>query len=405
MMNILFLSLGEFRSIKERGIYTDLLREFISHDNNIYILSPDENTKNNKIQILREKRCVILKVYTGRIQKTNIIEKGINTILIEKRYKNAIKKYLKNVKFDLILYATPPITFVGVVAYVKKRDQAKTYLILKDIFPQNAIDIGLIKDYGIKKFIYMYFRKKEKELYSISDYIGCMSQANVNYIKTHNPEIISNKIEICPNSVEVFEKRLTDTDKKRIREKYGIPYDKRVFIYGGNLGKPQGISFLISCLKLCKDNNNLFILIVGNGTEYRKLKDFFDKEKPLNMKLMEHLPKDDYDCMVGACDVGLIFLDHKFTIPNFPSRLLSYMQARLPVVACTDICTDIGNVIVKGGFGWWCESNDVKEFLKLIKQACEMDLSDMQEKAWEYLRENYDVKISYEIIIKHFIEC
>lgn len=404
-MNILFLSLVEYKSVNEHGIYTDLLREFILHDNKIYIISPFEGKKSKRAHIIHEKRSVILRVYGGKIQKTNFIQKGINTILIGKRYKFAIKKYLKNVKFDLILYTTPPITFVDVVEYIKRRDGAKTYLLLKDIFPQNAVDIGLLKDCGLRKLLYMYFRKKEKKLYSISDYIGCMSQANVDYVKKHNPEITAKKIEVCPNSMEIYDKHLTQMDKIKIREKYDIPCDKRVFIYGGNLGKPQGIPFLLDCLSMCKDNKKIFILIVGNGTEYGMLENYFDKENPRNMKLMKYMPRDDYELMIEACDVGMIFLDHKFTIPNFPSRLLSYMQAKLPVLACTDICTDIGKVIVEGGFGWWCESNDVRKFWRLIKYVCEDDLRDKQEKACKYLRENYDVKIAYKIIMKHFVEC
>ena len=60
---------------------------------------------------------------------------------------------------------------------------------------------------------------------------------------------------------------------------------------------------------------------------------------------MKYLPKDEYDAMIGACDVGLIFLDYRFTIPNFPSRLLAYMQAKIPVLASTDPNTDVGSVI------------------------------------------------------------
>lgn len=81
---------------------------------------------------------------------------------------------------------------------------------------------------------------------------------------------------------------------------------------------------------------NVYFLIVGNGNDYEKLKFFVKQEKPENIKLLSVLPKEDYDSMVGACDVGLIFLDHRFTIPNFPSRLLTYMQAKLPVLAVTD---------------------------------------------------------------------
>lgn len=101
---------------------------------------------------------------------------------------------------------------------------------------------------------------------------------------------------------------------------------------------------------------------------------------------MQRLPKEDYDTLVGACDVGMIFLDYRFTIPNFPSRLLSYMQAKLPVLAVTDVNTDIGKIIVDGGFGWWCPSNSVEKFSSTIDLIVDSDLS-IGDKGFEYLKE------------------
>lgn len=401
-MNILFLSLGKYKSINERGIYTDLLRQFIANGDNVTILSALEEKLDKSSQIINEEKCKIIQVYTGKIQKTNIIEKGINTLLIETRYKNAIKKYCRSVCFDLVLYPTPPITLVGAVSYVKRRDNAKSYLLLKDIFPQNAVDIGMLSTKGIKGLIYKYFRNKEKKLYKISDYIGCMSQANVDYVLKHNPEISSEIVEICPNCIEVLDKSINDQARSNIREKYDIPLDKKVFVYGGNLGKPQGIDFLIKCMQSQKNNKDAYFLIVGDGTEYGKLKQFTEKHPQDNLKLMKRLPKEDYDTMVAACDVGMIFLDYRFKIPNFPSRLLSYMQAKIPVLVCTDINTDIGDIVETNGFGWKCLSNDIDSFSECIKKVFDSNLDKMGQHGGVYLKENYNTKVGYRIVMKHF---
>lgn len=367
-MNILFLTLLDFNSIDERNIYTDLLREFYKNGHSVYVISPVERRKNQTTKLLKTEKSTILKLKIGNTQKTNIIEKGISTVSIEPQFIAGIKKYFSDVKFDLVIYSTPPITFCNAIEFVKKRDGAKTYLLLKDIFPQNAVDLGMMSKSGIKGLIYKVFRNKEKKLYRISDYIGCMSQANVDYVLKHNPEINHEKVEICPNSVEVVDMSVDEKTRDEIRRKYDIPLDKKVFVYGGNLGKPQGIDFMIECLKSQKKNEDVYFLIVGDGTEYGKIEAYVENDRPANVKLMNRLPKEDYDKMVAACDVGMIFLDHRFTIPNFPSRLLSYMQAKIPVLAVTDPNTDIGKVVVDGGFGWWCESNDVDSFEICIKK-------------------------------------
>jgi len=399
-MNVLFLTLLAFESIQERTIYTDLLREFVKNGHHVYAISPAEKRLNIETHLIEEENAVILRLQIGNTQKTNIIEKGISTVMIEPQFKAAIKKYFSDVKFDLILYSTPPITLVSAIEYVKKRDEAKTYLLLKDIFPQNAVDIGLMSVTGVKGLLYKHFRRQEKKLYAISDRIGCMSQANVDYVVKHNPEVDPSKVEICPNCIEVVDKSIDEQTRVSIRNKYGIPLDKKIFVYGGNLGKPQGIPFIIECLKKCRDKEDVFFLIVGDGTEYHVLEKYANNSNQRNFKLMKRLPKEDYDTMVAACDVGLIFLDHRFTIPNFPSRLLSYMQAKLPVLACTDPNTDIGKVITEGGFGWWCESDDQQAFTALIQQISSCMLQDKQVASMEYLAEHYSSGVVAEVLMK-----
>lgn len=398
-MNILFITIGRMENIEDHTIYCDLLRCFRDHGHDVYTISPYEKNTGRETDYQYENGVHMLHVRTGNITGTsNLIEKGIATLSIESIFIRNIKKYFNNVKFDLILYSTPPITFCNAIRFVKNRDHARTYLLLKDIFPQNAVDIGMMKKTGIKGLIYKFFRMKEKKLYSISDRIGCMSQANVDYVIKHNPEIDPDKVEICPNSIEVIDKSVGPEERITIRNKYDIPFDKIVFIYGGNLGKPQGIPFLIQCLESQKDNQEAFFLVVGDGTEYGKLEEYERNANQSNFKLMKRLPKEDYDAMVGACDVGMIFLDHRFTIPNFPSRLLAYMQAKLPVLACTDPNTDIGKVITEGGFGWWCESDDSQKFSEILKYSLVSDMSCMADLEFEYLNRNYSVKDAYCII-------
>ena len=384
-MNILFLSLEVFNSINSRNIYTDLLREFTKNGHNVYSISPVEKKTHGHTTVIKEKNSILLQLKTGNIQKTNFIEKGISTVTIQNLYIQGIKKYFKAIKFELILYATPPITFCKVIEFVKKRDGAMSYLMLKDIFPQNAIDLGLFKKYGLTSVLYKYFRKKEIKLYKISDYIGCMSLANAKYLLKYNPYLDKEQIKICPNAIDIREINITSKERIDIRKKYDIPLDKKIFVYGGNLGKPQGIDFLIDSLRVESNNTNVFFVLVGDGTEFLKLERYIESEKPTNVKLIKRLPKEVYDRMIKSCDVGMIFLDHRFTIPNFPSRILSYMQAKIPVLACTDVNTDVGKVIVDGNFGWWCESNNVEEFHNTVKKICESDLVTLGNRGFNYL--------------------
>ena len=403
-MNIIFLTLSRLRSLNDGGIYADLMRKFVKEGHQVYIVTPVERREGLNTKLIEDEGTKILNVRTLNIQKTNILEKGVGTLLIERQYIKAIKKHLNGVSFDLITYSTPPITFTNVVRYLKKQNSgAISYLQLKDIFPQNAVDIGL---FGENSVFNWYFRKKEKALYDVSDFIGCMSPANVSFVLNHNPEVDASKVEVAPNSIELKEKEYEDGQEKAeryyIRKKYDLPIDKPIFIYGGNLGKPQGIDYLVKCLEANKNRLDCYIVIVGSGTDYNLIFDWYGKNKDKNVKLMNSLPKEDYDMLVKYCDVGLIFLDHRFTIPNYPSRLLSYLEYKMPVICATDLNTDIGKIAEENGYGYWCESVKPEDFTALVDRILASDRKAMGEKGYQFLKENYLVEHTYNKIMSHF---
>lgn len=407
-MNVIFLTLVRISNIDERHIYADLMREFRDEGHHVYIVTAAERRLGLDTTLVESHGVKILNVKTLNVQKTNIVEKGIGTLLIERQFKSAIKKYLSDVCFDLITYSTPPITFTNVVKYLKKMNpNAISYLQLKDIFPQNAVDM---KMFGEKSVFNWYFRRKEKALYEVSDYIGCMSSANVEFILRHNPEIDPKRVEVAPNSVELRGESLEQGQEKaeryNIRKKYDLPTDKPIFIYGGNLGKPQGIDYLVKCLDANKNRRDCYFVVVGSGTHYDIISEWYIKNlnenSNLNVKLMQSLPKADYDLLVKHCDVGLIFLDHRFTIPNYPSRLLSYLENKMPIICATDVNTDIGKIAEENGYGYWCESVKPEDFTSLVDKMLASDRKVMGEMGYEFLKNNYLVEHTYNAIMKHF---
>lgn len=399
-MNILFLTIAKINDITKRDIYTDLIRKFRDEGHYVYIVTPTERRYKKQTTFTEQDGVSVLQVRILNFQKTNIIEKGIGTLLIENQFLKAIKTYLSIINFDLVLYSTPPITFTKVVRYVKSNCSAKSYLLLKDIFPQNAVDLGMMKENSL---IHKLFRTKERNLYAVSDFIGCMSQANVEFICKHNPGINPGIVHVNPNSVELIDNGSTNERKIEFRHKFKIPLNITTFVSGGNLGKPQGIDFLIEVLHANIQNISVFFVVAGSGTEFEKIKKWFDLNKPNNAILLNGLPKTEYDQLMQACDIGMIFLDKRFTIPNYPSRLLSYLENRMPIITATDSNTDIGKDAEINGYGFYCESGN----LELINNQIELlsanpDLAKlMGNKGYHFLMANFSVDKSYSIIMDH----
>ena len=401
-MNVLYLTMSSgLRNIEANGIYTDLMRKFRDEGHEVYIIYPKERRLGERTELVTDNRVHALGVKTLNVTKTNVIEKGIGQLLLESQFMAALKRYFADVKFDLILYSTPPITFTKVIKYAKQRNlQAMSYLMLKDIFPQNAVDLGMLSKSGVKGLLYRSFRKKEKELYRVSDYIGCMSPANVKYVLQHNPEVNPAIVEIAPNSYDV-PKNAHQIDRVAIRNKYGLPIDKSIFIYGGNMGKPQGIPFLIECMDAVADRTDCHFVVVGDGTEFPKLDAWVKEVKPKSVSVFRKLPKADYDALASACDVGLIFLDYRFTIPNYPSRLLPYLMERKPIIAVTDPNCDTGALAEANGYGFYCPSNSVNAFVNAVNRMLASDIQQMGENGYRFYLNNYTVEHTYQAIVKH----
>lgn len=380
-------------SFQSATIYLDLMNEFIKRGHQVTIVAgTSENYQENKIY--QEEGCKVVYVRLPDQFKAGKIKKGLVQLMMEPKMISQIKRHFWKEEFDLILYPTPPITLANVVMKCKKHFHAKSYLMLKDIFPQNAVDLHMMRE---KSLIHRYFLFVEKNLYHASDYIGCMSKANIQYMKNKLAPIEQMKLELFPNTIYV---KPIPLKKERESEK-----EITHFVFGGNLGKPQAIDFLLKGIEQLNHYDLAKFLIIGDGTESKKVETYIKEHKLFQAEYHRQLSREEYEKKLMLQDVGLVLLNKDFTIPNFPSRILSYMQMAKPILAVTDSTTDIGDVITKEAeCGYFCPSDDVEKFVAVIQNICEnKDLQSVKgNNGYAYLKEHYSVEQSVTILEKHF---
>lgn len=376
------------------GLYPDLMEELASRGHSVIVIKQDETRIYGTSELSTHNNVSVYSIPTGKLTKVNLFIKAINLFLFEKRFYRGVSK-IKFDTIDLLIYSTPPINFLHTVMRLKEKYNPISYLLLKDIFPQNAVDLHIMKK---KSILYKLNRSKEKKLYKSADIIGCMSPANVAYIKNHNMFLTNTNIHVSPNCIKpssnVFSKENT------------VFSNKLNIIYGGNLGKPQGISFLLEIISLIETKPDISLTIVGNGTEFLKINNYIRKKKIKNTQLFPFMDKTKYLHLLRSMDVGLILLDCRFTIPNFPSRVLDYLDNYLPVLACTDIYSDIKDQICDKGAGLWSVSDDIDKFEEKINYLINNKklLIDMGLKAKELLLSQYSCKIVVDIIENKYLE-
>ena len=377
-------------------IYTDLAETLVENGHSVVVLAADSDV-DTKMATSFEHGCEVIRVKTQSIYNTGVIKKGFSTVVLPINLKRAMKQYLMKRDFDLILFESPPSTLHGVVGYAKKLFGAKSFLMMKDIFPQNAVDLGLMK----KGLAYHYFKQQERALYDIADVIGCMSQANMDYLAMHS-HVPVKKMIIFPNTKKIKEHPVNDNS---VRNKYGIPLNKVVFVFGGNMGKPQGIDFLTSAIRASERIENAFFVLVGRGTERDRALEKLNGCS--NYVMIDNLQRDEYEKLIASCDVGIVSLDSRFTIPNYPSRILSYMEYEMPVIAATDSNTDFSALIKESGCGYWVRSDSVADFVSATERMAlnpEKRVA-MGKSGRKYMEKNLDTKISVDLIEMYMSNC
>ncbi len=192
-------------------------------------------------------------------------------------------------------------------------------------------------------------------------------------------------------------------ETKSIRDKYSIPEDVCVFIFSGNLGVGHGLNFLVDTIRTLKDYKKAFFIIGGAGTQYSYLERKFIEDMPSNALLYNWLPREDFEKILMASDVGLILL-YKYTSPQFPSRILSYLDYCKPVLCAINHETDLGRIVEQEKCGKSVLHGDKEAFINGIKYYSEHPIERVQMgmSGRALLLNRYTANHSYRTIIDHF---
>lgn len=309
----------------------DLAFEFDRLGHQVTVITVSDLIKSD-FEITNENGIRVLRVKTGKIDGASKIVRAFNELMISRNIWKTGKKYFESNPCDLIVWYSPTIFFGSLVAKIKKRFSSRSYLILRDIFPEWAIDAGILK----KGIVSRFFQIKELEQYNAADIIGVQSPANLEYFQKN---FLSDriKIEVLYNWTSSVEKGIPNSS---YREKFGLK-DKVVFFYGGNIGLAQDFDNIIRLAENLRNEDRAFFLIVGDGSETERLKKIILIKNLQNIRICEPVSQKEYLAMLSEFDVGMISLDKKMKTHNFPGKMLGYMYFSMPVLASINPGNDL----------------------------------------------------------------
>ncbi|MCB8566025.1 glycosyltransferase family 4 protein [Fusobacterium ulcerans] len=403
-MNILFLYLRHSESKDDSTLTRELSDEFSRNGNNITVVTILEKKFKRETEYKIENGYEVLRVKTGNYFNVgNKIEKGITTLTMIPKLKRGILKYLGDKKYDLIITHTPFLSDASLINPLKRYFKCPAHLILWDIFPQNAKDIGMMKN----NIIFNFFKQKEKKMFLAYDQIWCMSNGNIKYLQEKYEYLDKDKIKLLKNWAYIKPK--LEITKEEIRKKYGYSEEDFLAIFGGNMGKPQKLENILSLAEKCLELPEVKFIFAGNGSERERLKKIAMDKKLKNIRFIDQLPREDYEKFTSACNIGLVSLDERFTVPNFPSKTTDYFKLSLPILASLDKCSaaDYGKFLekeVRGGI--FAEAGNVEDlYEKFLTLYNSKDLrKQLGNNGRGYYEEHLGVDKAYKVIINSIKE-
>jgi glycosyltransferase involved in cell wall biosynthesis len=295
------------------------------------------------IEEWRGVRVVRLKAL--KTKDVGYVRRTINEFLMPfAMLRNLRRSPLAAEKWGGVAWYSPTIFLGPMVSALKRASACRSYLIIRDIFPEWAADMGLMG----RGLPYRVFKAVANYQYSVADVIGVQTPGNRGYFTDwlkgpdRRVEVLQNWLANAPASscsISIDQTALAG---------------RKIFVYAGNMGVAQGMGILLDLAERLKQRSDIGFLFVGRGSDAQRLRAEAKQRALDNVVFFDEIDPDEIPGLHAQCHVGLVALDPRHKTHNIPGKFLSYMQAGLPVLASINPGNDLVELISAEQVGRVC---------------------------------------------------
>lgn len=372
----------------------DLGVEMRQQGHHVTIITPSEHVTEN-LRVTYEEGLQVARIKTGKLKGTSKVVRAYREASLSAHLWRQGREFFRAQNCDLIIFYSPSIFFGALAAKLKALWRCPAYLILRDIFPQWAVDAGVLH----KGLVYKFFRWKELAQYAAADVIGVQSPANLEYF-TKQRWGQDYQLEVLYNWTTLDEPPLPAADYRRQLKLQ----DKVVFFYGGNIGVAQDMDNIVRLAASLQQERQVHFLLVGEGSEVARLKALVAAGNLKNIQLLPPIGQQEYLAMLSEFDVGLVSLDRRLRTQNFPGKILGYMSAAKPMLCSLNPGNDLKTMVEANEAGLCCDNGE-DERLRQHALALTRDAGlrgRLGENARHLLKKNFSVAAIAGQILTHF---
>ena len=346
----------------------DLSREFVRQGVDLTVMLPAPYI-DGAWQLEEMDGVRVLRLKAPRTKDINYIRRTIGEFFMPFAMRRSLHSSpLAAVRFDGVVWYSPSIFHGPLINSLKKASACKAYLIIRDIFPEWAVDMGLMG----RGLPYRVFSAVAHYQYSVADVIGVQTPGNRSYFNTW--------LQKPGRVLEVLQNWLDKPAQARcaIRVNETTLAGRKVFVYAGNMGVAQGMDILIDLAERLLNRTDIGFLFVGRGSDTQRLRGLVQSRGLSNVVFFDEIHPDEIPDLYAQCSVGIVALDPRHKSHNIPGKFLTYMQSGLPVLANINAGNDLANMIRDERVGQVCESNQLDQLFALVEQLLLQIDSDEQ---------------------------
>ena len=336
----------------------DLSREFARQGHDLTVLLPSSDQQEGW-SLESCDGVNVLRLKSSRTKDIGYVRRTLGELIMPFAMLHQLRKSpLANERWDGVVWYAPSIFHGPLVSALKKKSRCKGYLVIRDIFPEWAVDMGLMG----RGLPYRFFGAVARYQYSVADVIGVQTPGNKGYFERWQQHA-GRRLEVLQNWLDKAAQlrcsiRLSETSLA----------GRKVFVYAGNMGVAQGMDILLDLAERLRHRVDVGFLFVGRGSDAPRLKELAQARLLDNVLFFDEIHPDEVPDLYSQCCVGLVALDPRHKSHNIPGKFLTYMQSGLPVLANVNAGNDLAQMIRDEKVGQVCESNQVNELVQLAEK-------------------------------------
>jgi glycosyltransferase involved in cell wall biosynthesis len=341
----------------------DLAQQFAALGHRPVVIVPSQ-LSGKRWEIDRLDGVEVLRVGAPPTRSPSMVRRALAELWLPfAMYRNIRKSPFAAARWDLLVWYSPPIFFGPLIAAMHRRSKAWRYLILRDIFPEWAVDLGLMP----RGPVYLFFKAIAAFQYSMADVIGVQTPSNLAYLAgwekppRRRVEVLHNWLAATPPgpcSIVVENTALAG---------------RKIFVYIGNMGVAQGMDIFMELIGALRHRDDIGFLFVGRGSEFARLQAEKTSRELDNVLFFDEIDSLEIPGLLEQCQVGMVALHPDHRTHNIPGKFVSYMHYGLPVLARVNAGTDLQHLIEENEVGKVYVGSSVAELARLAEQLADDD--------------------------------